>query len=209
MELTQEAVKALIDETIKEILTLEWTFFKQTENQGGPASCQEDWDTFQIQRSAQFLAWTKEIRESYLDDLRIATRTGRNLITEKYGRMMESNYPEEYEKMKDFFPTHSEERKAITLQIAAIQVEWLEEFAKEYPDFALNARRIHSTEDTPYDTSAETYLRGELDTYSDKTLILYGRYIAKLKSENKNLTKMIFENIAKGYGYKDLASAKL
>lgn len=209
MELTQDTVKELIDDTIKEILVQEWTFFKQTENQGGPASCQEDWDTFQIMRSAQFLAWTKEMCESYLDDLKIAARTGRNLITEKYGRMMESAYPEEYDKMKEYFPQHSPERIAITEQIISIQVEWLEEFAKQYPHFAMNARRIHTAEDTPYDTSAETYLRGELGTYSDKTLILYGRHIAALKKEESNLTKMIFENIAKGYGYRDLESAKL
>lgn len=194
---------------IKEIIRLEWAFFKETENQGGPASCQEDYETFEIMRGAQFMSWNEELRTSYLEDLQIATRTGRNLITEKYGRMMETAYPEEYKNLKLFFPKHNESRLAITEQIITIQVEWLEEFAKDYPNLAGKARTIHSCEDTPYDTSAETYLRGELNTYSDRTLILYGRMIVSLKQQNKNLTKMIFTNIANAYGYDSLETAKI
>lgn len=209
MESLETKLDKSLPETIQKLIRFEWTFFKQTENQGGPASCQEDFETFQIMRSAQFLAWTEELRASYLEDLEIATRTGRNLITEKYGRMMETAYPEEYKELIKYFPKHDEVRLNITEHIIAIQVEWLEEFKAEYPDLAMNARTIHSSEDTPYDTSAETYLRGELNTYSDRTLILYGRFIVELKNQGKNLTKMICTNIAKGYGYKDLESAKI
>ena len=71
-------------ELIEQIITLEWTFFKQTENQGGPASCQEDHETFKIMRTSQFLTWPDDLLTSYLDDLNKASETGRNLITEKY-----------------------------------------------------------------------------------------------------------------------------
>lgn len=198
-----------INKQLNTLIEYEWDFFQQTKNQGGPASCQEDWATFQVMRSSQFLAWNEELRESYLEDLEIAKRIGRNLITEKYGRMMEYTHPEEYKKMNSYFPHHTEQRKTITEKIVEIQVEWMEEFIKEYPALRSNIRIIHSSEDTPYDTSAETYLRGELGTYSDKTLLQYGRYIVQLKTENKNLTAMIFANIAKTYGFesiKDMAS---
>lgn len=191
---------------IKEIIKREWDFFQQTKNQGGRASCQEDFETFQIMRGSQFSCWTEELCGSYLEDLKEAEQIGRNLITEKYGRMMETAYPQEYEKMKEVFPQHSQERQAITEAIAAIQVEWLEQFAKEFPKAAGQARVIHSTEDTQWDTSAETYLKGELGTYSDRTLLLYGRYIVQLQQEGRNLTRMINEAVAKAYGYADMAA---
>lgn len=191
-----------------EIIKLEWEFFDQTKNQGGRASCQEDWETFQIMRGGQFLCWEPELRESYYQDLLEAKQLGRNLITEKYGRMMESTDTEEYEKIKQYFPQLSEERKAITEQIISIQVKWLEEFAQKYPRLSEKARKIHTSEDTRFETSAETYLRGELGTYSDQTLILYGRFIVWLLQEKKNLTEMIQERVVKKYGYASLEEAE-
>ncbi|MBR4994200.1 MAG: DUF4125 family protein, partial [Lachnospiraceae bacterium] len=77
-----------------------------------------------------------------------------------------------------------------------VQVGMMEEFAKEFPDAAANARSIHTSEDTEYNTSYETYLRGELSTYSDNTLVLYGRFIANLAANGENLAKMIISNTA-------------
>ena len=67
-----------------------------------------------------------------------------------------------------------------------------------------NARTIHTADDTPYDTSYETYLRGELMTYSDEMLLLYGRFIARLAQEGKNLAALTMENTVHLYGYADL-----
>ncbi|MBQ8904687.1 MAG: DUF4125 family protein, partial [Oscillospiraceae bacterium] len=47
----------------------------------------------------------------------------------------------------------------------------MEEFAKEFPKIAGTARSIHTEEDNEYNTSYETYLRGELGTYSEHTFI--------------------------------------
>ena len=80
----------------------------------------------------------------------------------------------------------------------------MEDFAKQYPKAAGNARTIHTSEDTMFDTSYETYLRGEISTYSDETLDLYGRFIADLCREGKNLAKMTMENTAILYGYQSL-----
>lgn len=80
----------------------------------------------------------------------------------------------------------------------------MEEFAARYPKAAQNARSIHTAEDTPFNTSYETYLRGEISTYSDETLDLYGRFIARLCREDENLAKMIMTNTALLYGYGSL-----
>ena len=84
----------------------------------------------------------------------------------------------------------------------------MEEFAEKFPKMAGNARSIHTNEDTAFNTSYETYLRGEMGTYSESTLILYGRFITGLLQENRNLAYEIMENTAKLYGYESVEAAE-
>ena len=130
------------------------------------------------------------------------------MIMEKYGRMEESTTPEEWNRIKREFPEIPEAKKNIMEQIIQIQVGWMEAFANEYPGMASNARRIHTSEDMPWDTSYETYLRGELSTYSDCMLKLYGQFIVGLVRENKNLAYMIMNNTAMLYGYSSVEEAE-
>ena len=46
---------------------------------------------------------------SYRDDLARAQEAGRNLMTEKYDRMIKSTFPEEYKRIAAFFPPVSPE----------------------------------------------------------------------------------------------------
>ena len=190
---------------IENIIALEWEAFDKVDNEGGRADCQDDYETFYIMRKSQYLTWNIPLLQSFLNDLQAAKEAGWNMISEKYARMMESTCKEEYDKLKDRLPFVSEEKKAVAEQIVAIQVGFMEEFAKEFPKVAGNARVIHTSEDTFFRTSYETYLRGELLTYSDDTLKLYGQFIVSLAREKKNLAKMIMENTAHMYGYKDLS----
>lgn len=144
----------------------------------------------------------------YLYDFEREYGKGHNLITEKYGRMMESTAPEEYERLKEHFPALSEEKKAIIEQIVNMQVAWMEEFAARYPYLAVQARSVRSAEDSLYNTSYETYLRGEISTYSDKMLELYGRYVVAYARAGKNLAFEIMENSVHLYGYMDLDAAE-
>ena len=146
--------------------------------------------------------------ERFYVDFVEANQRNWNLITEKYGRMMESTSPEEYEKIAAQLPECSEQKRAIVEQIAEIQVEWMEEFAKEYPYMAGNARTIRKETDNPFNTSYETYLKGELMTYSDRTLSMYGRWIVELKKQDDNLAKRIMTNTALLYGYTSLEAAE-
>ncbi len=189
---------------VNELVSLEWEAFDKVENEGGRAQCQDDWNTFSIMRKSQYYTWTEEMLKSYIRDFHRANDRGWNLITEKYGRMMESTAPLRYAQIKDTLPKIPEAKKEIIEEIVKIQVGWMEEFAKEYPKAAGNARSIHTAEDTPFDTSYETYLRGEISTYSDDTLDLYGRFIARIYREDKNLAKMTMENTAMLYGYASL-----
>lgn len=196
------------EELVEQIAKLEFEAFDKVQNVGGRAYCQNDWATFSIMRRSQYLTWNRTMLLQYLYDFDREYRKGHNLITEKYGRMMESTAPEEYERIKMHFPVLTEEKKAIIEQIVQLQVAWMEEFAKQYPYLADNARSVRSGEDNLYNTSYETYLRGEISTYSDKMLELYGRYVVEHARENQNLAFEIMENSVHLYGYADLDSAE-
>lgn len=196
------------EELVNRIVKLEWDAFDKVDNLGGRADCQNDWNTFSIMRKSQYLTWPESLLESFYVDFIEANEKGWNLITEKYGRMMESTVPSEYEAIKEQLPVCSEKKRGIVDQIAEIQVEWMEKFASAYPNMASNARSIHASEDTPYNTSYETYLKGELLTYSDRTLGLYGNWIVELYRSDNNLAKMIMTNTALLYGYESLEAAE-
>lgn len=200
----EEKDDSLHSALVEELVLLEWKAFDQVENEGGRADCQDDWNTFSIMRKSQYMTWTAQMLRSYMGDFRRANERGWNLITEKYGRMMESTAPSRFERMKDSFPELPPMKMEIIEEIVKIQVGWMEEFACRYPKAAGSARRIHTAEDTPFDTSYETYLRGEISTYSDETLDLYGRFIAGLCREGKNLAEMTMTNTAHLYGYASL-----
>lgn len=196
------------EDLVEEIVKLEWEAFDKVENEGGRASCQNNFPTFSIMRKSQYLAWEDEMLTQYLSDFKEADLRGWNLITEKYARMMESTAPEKYEGLKENLPFLSDEKKAIIEEIVKVQVGWMEEFAVQYPKMAQNARTIHTYEDSEYDTSYETYLRGEISTYSDTMLLLYGRFIAELAQKGENLAERIMTNTALLYGYGSLKEAE-
>jgi hypothetical protein len=193
---------------VDSIARLEFEAFDKVKNEGGRASCQNDWPTFSIMRKSQYLTWNRTMLLQYLYDFHREYLKGHNLIEEKYGRMMESTAPERYEEIKTHFPVLTEEKKAIIEQICGMQVSWMETFAAAYPALADNARSIHTSEDNPFDTSYETYLRGELGTYSDKMLELYGRYIVGYAKEGKNPAYDIMGNSVRMYGYQDIDEAE-
>lgn len=194
----------VIEETIK----MEWTQFQEVQNEGGRASCQDDYETFYIMRKSQFLAWEEEVIISYLDDLNDARDKGWNLITEKYARMMESTAPEQYAQFADMLPKREEARKRIQEDIIEKEMEWAESFASRYPGLGATGRKIRTAEDTAWETSQETYLRGEISTYSDKTLALYYAMICRYDREGKNFTDMIMEHMVMAYGYESLEQAE-
>lgn len=193
---------------IEAIIALEWNEFQKVNNEGGRAACQNSWKDFQIYRRSQFLAWDQETLKSYHEDLVHAINNGRNLLEEKYARMMESTAPEKYQAMSDILPPITEEKRQLIEAISQISIKWAEEYAREYPVLSGNGRPIHSYEDGPYDTSVETYGKGELSTYSENTLKLYYEHIIRLIEDNQNLSKIIMENTVREYGYNTLDQAE-
>lgn len=201
-------MKLTRDELIEKIVKAEWEAFDKVQNEGGRAGCQDDFFTFSIMRRSQYMTWTDEMLNEYLYHFTISYDEGRNLITEKYGRMMESTAPYRYDEIKDKFAALSKERIALQEAIIEIQVSWMEEVAQKYPGVAYNARSIHTCDDTEFNTSYETYLRGELGTYSEELIAMYGRFVVDIYGQGKNLALMTMNNTAILYGYNGIESLK-
>lgn len=94
-------------------MSLEWEAFDKVENEGGRADCQDDWNTFSIMRTSQYYTWTSDMLKSYIHDFHVANERGWNLVTEKYGRMMESTAPDRYAQIRDSLPEIPEEKEIL------------------------------------------------------------------------------------------------
>lgn len=196
------------EEVTEQIVALEWRQFQQVQNEGGRADCQEDPETFRIMRKSQFLAWTQEALDSYLEDLREAEEKHWNLLTEKYARMMESTASKRYAKLERWMPKRTEKRILMQEELIRTKLRWEEEFAKEYPNLAGRGRLLYTSQDTPWATSFETYARGELGTYSDRTIELLKEMYGQMVKKGENLSYKIMENMVGFYGYQSLDEAE-
>ena len=178
------------DQLIERIVRHEWDQFQRTNNEGGRAACQGNWPVFRQMRTSQFMTWTDPLLDSYLADLVEAERAGRNLVTEKYGRMMESTAPQDFhDNIEPYIPRLSDERIATQEHVIATQVAWAEDFRARYPKLGRAMRVLRTAEDTAQSTSFETYLRGELSTYSERTMALYRRFVDDLLRKGRNLNE--------------------
>lgn len=79
-------------------------------------------------RRSQYLPWEEELLEQWLAAFQAAADAGRNLIMEKYARMMESTDPAEYAAFADQLPALSPEFVQLREAVIAIQIPWMEEF---------------------------------------------------------------------------------
>jgi len=195
------------DKVIVDIIDIEWRMFQKVNNIGGRASCQDDYPTFRANRVSQAESWSLATLESYLNDLNTAEREDRNLLSEKYARMMASTSPMEYQRIAHLLPPLDDEVLSLVEETIQIALKWEEELMGKYPYVVQRGRPIYTFQDTPYATSFETYLRGELQTYSEETLRHYRDNSLAQESEGINGSEMILEGTVKKYGYVSLQQA--
>lgn len=180
-------------EKIDEIIEIEWNMFQDVQNIGGRASCQDDKETFVIMCTSQFENWTEALLDAYLSYIENAECEGRNLIAEKYGRMMKYTEPRYYEEqIKPYIPALSAYAEQMIEEVIAIIVPWEAEFAKCYPKLGRVSRPVTAEGDTSGFTSMETYARGELGTYSEELLAMYPDYMKVLKEDEVSFPFLLF-----------------
>ena len=196
---SRETVKEAL---IGELIRLEWNDLIKAQIEGTEG--QDDFQTYAMTQEGKYQTWNEEMLRSYISDFHRADDRDFNLISEKYGRMLKTTFPARYQKIAETLPVLSQVKEEIIEEIVGIQVKWMEELAQRYPKAAGKAGGIHTKEDQPFRISYETCQRGELSTYSENTLDLYGKFIAGLCRENRNLPEMIMTNTAQLYGYASL-----
>ena len=194
--------------SIEDIVAEEWRQFQLVQNEGGRASCQDNFPEFQRQRESQFRAWPDELRNSYYQDLLDAAQQGRNLLTEKYAYMMRETAPERFAAMEHLLPPIDAEKRGLVEEIVAAHLEWAEAFAAEFPLYAATGRPLKAAAAFPGETAIETYTRGELSTYSVRTLRLYADYIRVCRERGVNLAREIRDNVARSLGLSGSAEAE-
>ena len=191
------------------IVREEWQQFQGVNNEGGRAACQGNWPTFHQMRLSQFLTWPHDAKISYLADLQQAAQQGRNLLTEKYARMMQSTDPDYYRtNLEPYLPTLSAARIEQQERSIATQVAWAQDFANRYPRLGAAMRTLRTSDDTKDSTSFETYLRGELSTYSQRTLDLYDLMVRDYAQAGENITALTVRNTVLLGGFASLDEAE-
>ncbi|MBR3664876.1 MAG: DUF4125 family protein [Desulfovibrio sp.] len=190
------------EELLQNIVSAEWTMFRQVHNVGGEADCQHDPETFEIMRKSQLATWDDELLASYQDDLKQAKEQGRNLLSEKYAWMMEETHPEEFLQLRSRLPTVSETSLAQIQEIVNIHLGWQKELAQKYPCLLSLGRPAEAQGQGM--TSLATYLRGELLTYSAKTIALYHAKTLDKAARGENEARANLANQVKAYGFATL-----
>lgn len=193
---------------IEDLVKLEWDFFGQVQNEGGRASCQDDWRTFSIMRSSQFQAWNQTLLESRWQDLQEAGSAGRNPLTEKYGYMMCISAPEQNQALARRLPPVSEAQQELTQAILEILLPQNIAFREKFPLVAGRGRPLRTAEDGLSGTSIETYQRGELWTYSQRTLELLLAHLQDLSAAGQSYPELVISNSLRQRGYADLETAE-
>ena len=196
------------EDRIEDIVLREWGMFQQVNNEGGRASCQDDWPTFHIMRESQYACWTDELLEGMRQELISAAEEGRNLVMEKYARMMASTAPEQYAKMEHILPQIPEVCRQLTEEIVSVHCRWMQEHAERYPHLSARGRVLYTSQDTEWETSAETYLRGELLTWSEKMLRGYLTFVKSCEETGMNLVVEQDRHMVAAYGYDSLEEAE-
>lgn len=196
------------DSLVGDIADLEWELFQRVNNKGGTAFCQTQYETFRIMRTSQLNTWCVEVLKSYENDLLTAMAQGRNLLSEKYARMMESTSPEEYEQLKGQLQAIPEEMQTEIEELVEINLNWERQAYFAYPAIRSSGRPRESKMDSHFTTSVETYLRGELQTYSPKTIRLLLDDTRLARDTGRNMVLENLDNIVKAYGYESLDTAE-
>lgn len=198
-----------MQDIIDKIIALEWEDFQKVNSADGRAFCQDDRIGFEMNRKSQFLAWSPEALSSYLNDLETAKKQNRNLLMEKYARMMAWTHPEEYLRIKQRLPEVRRDAFTLVDKIVQAQLVWQEEFAAAYPRLASRGRPAKQGQSACQAvTSFEAYLRGELLTYSVPTLLLYANHVDYLKKHGKNMSMQSVEHLVHLNGYTSLEQAE-
>ncbi len=195
------------EKIIESIIELEWPMFREV-NGDTRADCQENYPMFVNMRTAQFSAWNGEALSAYREDLRAAEGEGRNLLRDKYIHMMASTDPAGYLHFLPELPPVSEEKKQLVEAIWQIMLPQTVELRRKYPNVGKLGRPLLSADERNGYASVETYEKGELMTYSEKTLRALLAWIRGQAEAGVSVAAQIQESGILSVGYASMEEAE-
>ncbi len=195
------------EKIIESIIELEWPMFREV-NWDTRADCQENYPMFVNMRTAQFSAWNGEALSAYREDLRAAEGEGRNLLRDKYIHMMASTDPAGYLHFLPELPPVSEEKKQLVEAIWQIMLPQTVELRRKYPNVGKLGRPLLSADERNGYASVETYEKGELLTYSEKTLRALLAWIRGQAEAGVSVAAQIQESGILSVGYASMEEAE-
>ncbi|MFW9784523.1 MAG: DUF4125 family protein [Candidatus Heimdallarchaeota archaeon] len=163
---------------IKKVVKLEFEMFEYVRTIQ-PSLCQERSETFKLMREMNHSVLSINTLKSYLEDLKTAKLSKRNLMTEKYARM------------NNLIPVLK--LNPLIYEIVSIESKWIKEFSQKYPLIA-NYKPNYFKQ----------YLSCELETYSDNSIDSYFHDIKIAEKKDRNLAQERFEYLIKKLGYSSL-----
>jgi len=170
------------NELISEIVEIELKMFLAVPGDGS-GNCQQNPGAFTIHRKAQFCIWSDETLSSYLADLTNAERLDGNLMTKKYA-IIQGLIPESNSSL------HLND-------ILQIQLDWQEEMLNNHPKFKGKTRPLTDDETATQLVSFKSYAKGELETYSERTLELLYHDLKELVDKDVNGSLEIYTTLVK------------
>ena len=195
------------EKIVEELIELEWPMFRDV-NGDTRADCQEDRPMFVNMRNAQFSVWSEEALLSYREDLLAAGREGRNLLRDKYIHMMSSTDPVRYAVFREELPPVSEEKERLVEAIWQIMLRQTVELRNRYPAVGKMGRPLRSSDERNGYASVETYEKGELLTYSEKTLAALLKAVEAADAAGISFAGKIQENGILSLGYASMEEAE-
>ena len=195
------------EKIIESIVELEWPMFREV-NGDTRADCQENYPMFVNMRTSQFSAWNEEALSAYREDLLAAEGEGRNLLRDKYIHMMSSTDPAGYLHFLPELPPVSEEKKQLVEAIWQLMLPQTVELRRKYPNVGKLGRPLLSADERNGYASVETYEKGELLTYSEKTLRVLLAWIRAQAEAGVSVAAQIQTNGILSVGYASMEEAE-
>jgi hypothetical protein len=186
------------DDLVISIIQQEWPLFTSTQNVDHRSPCQDQMANFIVSRHAYWSMYSTPVLQSYLHDLEVARMKGHNLVTFKYGYMMEATHPDEFLAIKDKLPSISNVKLSLVTAIMALYMKWELDIQLEIPGYDTHHRPIQAKDNSLTHTSVETYMTGELQSYSENTLECILAHFLQCSKNNINPVQEYLKTLQAG-----------
>ena len=164
----ERGVRGDLLEGLERVVALEWEQFDAVLGLNGRAGCQDDLRRFSAYRCAQYLAFPHGLIPRVLAELEQAELSGRNLVEEKYARMMAATDPAEFNRTwANALPLTSAVKRGTLGQLRELLEPALAQAARDLPQTHRHARPDVSSAGA---VSALDYFLAELEGYSLSTI---------------------------------------